>query len=137
MDKHDALAALAALAHENRLDIFRLLIEAGAEGRAAGEIGAALGLPPATLSFHLNQLRQAGLVDVHRAGRSLIYVASFASMAALIAYLTENCCGGRESCGLDPSFTPPLAPTDVVGTKGGASRRAALPVSKTRLAPRR
>lgn len=137
MDKHDALAALAALAHENRLDIFRLLIEAGAEGRAAGEIGAALGLPPATLSFHLNQLRQAGLVDVHRAGRSLIYVASFASMAALIAYLTENCCGGRESCGLDPSFTTPLAPTDEVETKGGASRRATLPVSKTRLAPRR
>jgi ArsR family transcriptional regulator, arsenate/arsenite/antimonite-responsive transcriptional repressor len=93
--------ALAALAQETRLAVFRLLVQAGPEGLAAGRIGAALGQPAATLSFHLGQLRQAGLVSYRRQGRSLIYVAEFAAMAGVIAYLTEKCCGGdAAACGL-------------------------------------
>lgn len=75
MEKIDALASLAALAQESRLDIFRLLVQAGTEGAPAGRIGESLGLPPATLSFHLNQLKSAGLVTFRREGRSLIYAA--------------------------------------------------------------
>jgi DNA-binding transcriptional ArsR family regulator len=98
MEKSDALAALAALSQESRLDIFRLLVRAGAAGVSAGRIGEQLGLPSATLSFHLNQLRQAGLVAFERQGRSLIYAAEYGSMNELLAYLTENCCQGTE-CG--------------------------------------
>jgi DNA-binding transcriptional ArsR family regulator len=94
MEKTAALAGLAALAQETRLDIFRLLVESGPGGQPAGEVGNRLGLPPATLSFHLKELRQAGLVTCRRAGRSLIYAADFAAMGGLVAYLTENCCGG-------------------------------------------
>jgi ArsR family transcriptional regulator len=96
MKKIDALAGLAGLAHETRLDIFRLLIEAGPAGMPAGEIGARLGLPPPTLSFHLKDLKSAGLIDCERDGRSLIYSADFGRMNALIAYLTENCCGRKD-----------------------------------------
>lgn len=94
MEKTDALAALAALAHGSRLDVFRLLVQAGPEGMAAGQIGERLGLPSATLSFHLTALRHAGLVNFRRDGRSLIYAAEYAAMNALLAYLTENCCRG-------------------------------------------
>jgi ArsR family transcriptional regulator, arsenate/arsenite/antimonite-responsive transcriptional repressor len=95
MEKMSVLAGLAALAQESRLDIFRLLVEAGAAGLPAGDIAARLALPGATLSFHLKELRQAGLVRCRRAGRSLIYAADFTAMGGLVAYLTENCCGGR------------------------------------------
>jgi DNA-binding transcriptional ArsR family regulator len=94
MEKTDAVAALAALAQDSRLDIFRLLVQAGPDGLPAGRIGERLGLPAATLSFHLNQLRQAGLVTFRRDGRSLIYSAEYAAMNDLLAYLTENCCQG-------------------------------------------
>lgn len=94
MKKMDAIAALGALAQDTRLDVFRLLVQAGAEGMAAGRIGERLGLPSATLSFHLNQLRHAGLVSFRRESRSLIYVAEYATMNRLLAYLTENCCRG-------------------------------------------
>jgi ArsR family transcriptional regulator len=97
MEKMDAIAALAALAQDTRLDIFRLLVQAGPGGIPAGQIGGLLGLPGATLSFHLNQLKQAGLITVRREGRSLIYVAEYPTMSALIGYLTENCCGGAVS----------------------------------------
>jgi DNA-binding transcriptional ArsR family regulator len=102
MEKPSAIAALAALAQESRLDIFRLLVQAGAEGLPAGRIGERLGgMPPATLSFHLNQLRQAGLVTFRREGRSLIYAAEYALMNDLLAYLTENCCrGDATGCGV-------------------------------------
>lgn len=99
MEKTDAIVALVALGHETRLDIFRLLMQAGPEGLAAGHIGERLGLPPATLSFHLNQLKHAGLATSRRESRSLIYSAAYPVMNALLAYLTENCCQGAAACG--------------------------------------
>ena len=101
MEKNSAIVALAALAQESRLDAFRLLVQAGAGGLPAGQIGERLGgMPSPTLSFHLNQLRQAGLVTFRREGRSLIYAAEYAAMNDLLAYLTENCCrGDAAGCG--------------------------------------
>jgi ArsR family transcriptional regulator len=101
MDKSDALAALAAISQESRLDMFRLLVQAGAQGLPAGQIGERLGLPSATLSFHLTQLKHAGLVNFRREGRSLIYTAKYAAMNALLGYLMENCCQGDPAgCGV-------------------------------------
>lgn len=97
MERSAAVTALAALAQETRLDLFRLLIEAGPEGLAAGRIGERLGLAAPTLSFHLSQLRHAGLVHYRREGRSLIYAASYDTMDALMTYLTANCCGGNNA----------------------------------------
>jgi ArsR family transcriptional regulator len=94
MEKTDAVAALAALAQDNRLDVFRLLVEAGPEGMPAGAVAIALDLAPNTLTFHFDRLRAAGLVTVRRDGRSMIYAGRFETMNALLAYLTENCCGG-------------------------------------------
>jgi DNA-binding transcriptional ArsR family regulator len=94
MEKMAAVAALAALAQDNRLDAYRLLVEAGPSGMPAGEVAAALDLPPNTLTFHFDRLRVAGLVTVRREGRSMIYAARFDTMNALIAYLTKNCCAG-------------------------------------------
>lgn len=94
MVSNDAVTALSALAQETRLAVFRLLVNAGMEGQTVGRIGEALGLPSATLSFHLKELKHAGLVAVRRDGRSLVYSANFAAMNALIDYLTRNCCQG-------------------------------------------
>lgn len=94
MEKQDALAALAALAHETRLDVFRLLVQAGPEGLYPGEVAEALDVPPATLSFHLKELRGAGLVHAEREGRQIRYAPDFRSTTALVGYLGENCCGG-------------------------------------------
>jgi ArsR family transcriptional regulator, arsenate/arsenite/antimonite-responsive transcriptional repressor len=99
MEKIDAVAALAALAQGSRLDVFRLLVQAGPEGMPAGEIAASLKLAPNTLTFHFDRLRSAGLVSVRRDGRSMIYAARFDTMNALLAFLTENCCqGAPEAC---------------------------------------
>jgi ArsR family transcriptional regulator len=99
MEKTDVLAALAALSQETRLDIFRLLVEAGPEGMPAGKIGEHLGLPSATLAFHLKELKNARLITFTREGRSLIYSAIYPAMNALLGYLTENCCqGSPASC---------------------------------------
>src|SRR5438552_10768454 len=95
MEKIDAVAALAALAQDNRLDVFRLLVQAGPSGMAAGDIAEALDLAPNTLTFHFDKLRAAGLISVQRDGRSMIYAARFETMNNLLGYLTENCCGGR------------------------------------------
>src|SRR5262249_2685103 len=95
MKKSAVIAALGALAQDTRLDIFRLLVQKGPEGLPAGEIGARLGQPSPTMSFHLNQLRFAGLVTSRRESRSIIYSANFKAMNDLVSYLTENCCGGR------------------------------------------
>jgi ArsR family transcriptional regulator, arsenate/arsenite/antimonite-responsive transcriptional repressor len=103
MKKADVLAALAALAQENRLDVFRLLVEAGPEGMPAGSVASALKLAPNTLTFHFDRLREAGLVTVRRDGRSMIYAARFDRMTALLGYLTENCCqGSAEQCAPAP-----------------------------------
>ncbi len=104
MERSEAIAALAALAQDLRLDIFRLLVQAGPDGLAAGQIGERLGLPSPTLSFHLNQLKQAGLVTFRRESRSLIYTAAYPTMNALLGYLTENCCQGDvAACGIGDS----------------------------------
>jgi ArsR family transcriptional regulator, arsenate/arsenite/antimonite-responsive transcriptional repressor len=94
MEKLDAVTALAALAQDNRLDVFRLLVQAGPAGLPAGAVAAALGLSPNTLTFHFDRLRMAGLVTVRREGRSMIYAAQFDRMTALVSFLTENCCAG-------------------------------------------
>ena len=106
MKKLTVVAALGALAQETRLDIFRLLVQRGPEGMPAGEISQRLGQPSPTLSFHLNQLRFAGLVTSRRESRSIIYSANFKAMSELLGYLTENCCGGRpELCAPDAAST--------------------------------
>ena len=108
MEKSGAIAALAALAQETRLDIFRLLVQVGPAGLPAGQIGERLGLPPATLSFHLNQLKQAGLTTFRRDGRSLIYAAAYSAMNDLLGFLTENCCQGDPAvCGIGPTICRP------------------------------
>ena len=96
-----AVDALAALAQESRLKIYRLLVEAGPEGLAAGRIGEELDLPAATLSFHLAHLARTGLVKSRQEGRFIFYSADFQNMNQLVGYLTENCCGGR-SCAQPP-----------------------------------
>src|ERR1700722_4704253 len=97
MKQDHAVAALAALAQENRLAIFRLLVEAGPEGLPAGHVSEQLDLAPSALPFPFDRLRAAGLVTVRRDGRSMIYAAQYGAMNALLAYLTENCCqGSRE-----------------------------------------
>ena len=99
MKKPDAVAALAALAQDNRLDVYRLLVQAGPEGMPAGRVAEELDLAPNTLTFHFDRLRDAGLVTVRREGRSMIYAARYDTMNALLAYLTENCCqGAQEAC---------------------------------------
>lgn len=94
METTQAIDALGALAHASRLSIFRLLVEAGPEGFAAGAIGEKLDVPPATLSFHLAHLVRAGLAQSRQQGRFVIYSADYDSMRGLVAYLTENCCTG-------------------------------------------
>jgi DNA-binding transcriptional ArsR family regulator len=94
MENKAAVKALAALAQETRLSIFRLLIQAGPEGVAAGMIGERLEVPPATLSFHLKELAYAGLVSSRQEGRFIYYSADYEQMAALMTYLTQNCCRG-------------------------------------------
>lgn len=109
MEKIDAVAALSALAQDNRLDVYRLLVQAGPEGMAAGEVATALAIAPNTLTFHFDRLRHAGLVSVARQGRSLIYAARYEAMNNLLDYLTENCCGGQPGlCG--PKSCKPAKP---------------------------
>jgi len=114
METTNAVAALAALAQENRLEIFRLLVQAGPQGMAAGQVADKLGLAPNTLTFHFDRLRFAGLVTVRREGRSMIYAARFDAMNGLVSFLTENCCQGAQEC----------APVAVCKPKGVASHEA-------------
>lgn len=104
MKADDAVAALGAVAHEHRLTIYRMLVKHGPQGLPAGEIATRLDLPPSSLTFHLQQLLRAGLVTQRRLGRQIIYAADYAAMNGLVAYLTENCCGGA-------SCAPACAPT--------------------------
>ena len=120
MHKSDALAALAALAQENRLDVFRLLVQAGPQGLSAGRLARELDLAPNALTFHFDRLRDAGLVTVRREGRSMIYAAQFAAMNALLAYLTENCCQGSPETCAPQSCVP-------AGGKPARGKRAKVP----------
>jgi DNA-binding transcriptional ArsR family regulator len=117
MEKSNAVAALAALAQDNRLDVYRLLVQAGPDGLPAGQVAAKLGLAPNTLTFHFDRLRAAGLVTVRRDGRSMIYAAQYDTMNGLLGYLTDNCCKGA------PDTCAPAA------CKPARSRRAKVPVS--------
>lgn len=115
MKKSDALTALGALAQENRLDIFRLLVRAGRDGMPAGSIAHTLKLAANTLTFHLDRLREAQLATVRREGRSMIYAARYDTMNDLLAFLTENCCQGNpEQC---------LGVEDVKPARGSARRK--------------
>lgn len=98
MDQKHAVTALAALAQETRLDLFRLLVTVGPEGLPAGVIAERLGIAPSSLSFHLQQLVHAELITQRRLGRQLIYSAEYGAMNDLLSYLTENCCGRGASC---------------------------------------
>lgn len=103
MEENDILKALAALAQANRLRLFRALVVAGQDGLTPGALAASLGMPAATLSFHLRELLHAGLVSQERQGRHLIYRAAYARMNAVLAYLTDNCCQG-EPCLADAAM---------------------------------
>jgi ArsR family transcriptional regulator len=111
MTPKDAVGALAALAHEHRLSLYRLLVEAGPEGLNAGTIAQRLGLPPSSLTFHLQHLHRAELITQQRNSRQLIYAADFAVMNDLVGYLTENCCAGSAAC--ESSCPPAQAPRKV------------------------
>jgi DNA-binding transcriptional ArsR family regulator len=103
MEMTQAIDRLGALAHEHRLAVFRLLVRAGRDGLSAGNLAAALGLPPSSLSFHLAQLQGAGLVSATRAGRRVIYRLDSLAMRELLGFLTEDCCQGR------PELCPELS----------------------------
>ena len=107
METKTAVASLAALAQETRLAIYRLLVERGPTGVSAGEIGAELGIAPATLSFHLKELSHAGLIASRQEGRFIFYSANFGQMNALVGFLTENCCAADGmSCAPGVACTP-------------------------------
>ena len=103
METKNAVAALAALAQESRLAVFRLLVQAGPEGLPAGKVSEALAIPPSSLSFHLKELTHAGMVSSRQEGRFVIYQANYDAATALIAFLTENCCQGSGA----PCMPPP------------------------------
>jgi ArsR family transcriptional regulator len=107
VDNANIIAALAALAHEHRLTAYRILVEAGPDGLPAGMIADRLGVPPSSLTFHLQQLLHAGLVSQRRLSRQIIYAMVPAAMNGLVAFLTENCCGGAACV---PACQPECAP---------------------------
>jgi DNA-binding transcriptional ArsR family regulator len=118
METREAALALSALAQDNRLEIFRLLVQAGPQGLAAGQVAARLGLAPNTLTFHFDRLRFAELVSVRRDGRSMIYAARYEIMNGLVAFLTENCCQGA------PASCSPVALCEPKGVCDEAVSRA-------------
>jgi ArsR family transcriptional regulator, arsenate/arsenite/antimonite-responsive transcriptional repressor len=107
MDTKHVLAAMAALAQESRLAIFRLLVQAGPSGISPGKISEQLGIPASSLSFHLKELTHAELITPKQDGRYVIYAANFATMNGLIGFLTENCCGGQSCTPCAPAGEAP------------------------------
>jgi DNA-binding transcriptional ArsR family regulator len=107
MKAPEAIAALGALAQDTRLALFRLLVQRGPDGLPAGVVAERLGVPPSSLTFHLQQLLHAGLVTQRRVGRQIFYAAEYGAMTALMAYLTENCCGRDDACA--PAVCNPAA----------------------------
>lgn len=120
MKTAEVLAGLGSLAQETRLAVYRLLVKRGPDGLSAGAIAEALEVPASSLSFHLQQLVHAGLITQERRSRQLIYSANYERMNALVAYLTENCCGGA-SCA-------PLC--DIPARGEGESREASAPARR-------
>ena len=118
MQADEVIGALGALAHETRLAVYRMLVEKGPDGLAAGRIAEALGLPPSSLTFHLQQLSHAGLITQRRVSRQLFYATDFAVMNEVVAYLTENCCGTGAACA--PTCCP-----EATGAAAPAARRTA------------
>lgn len=106
MDTKTAVTHLSAIAQEARLEIFRLLVQAGSEGVPAGVIGDKLKIPPSTLSFHLKELSHAGLISSRQVSRFIYYSANYDAMNELLAYLTENCCAGQAVCCPDSKCEP-------------------------------
>jgi ArsR family transcriptional regulator len=130
MEMKQVLAALAALAQETRLSLFRLLVQAGPRGVSVGEIGASVACAPATLSFHLKEMVHAGLIEARQQGRFIFYSANYARMNELLSYLTENCCAG-DGADCAPACTTECAPTRP------AKPAKAKPTSRPRLTKRR
>lgn len=106
MDKKTAVTQLCSIAQEARLDVFRLLVQAGSNGLAAGVISEKLGIPGSTLSFHLKELSHAGMVTARQESRFIYYSANYEAMNQLLAYLTEHCCAGQTSCCTEVACTP-------------------------------
>ncbi len=123
MESSTAVRALAALAQETRLSVFRLLVEQGPSGLAAGEIAARLGIAPATLSFHLKELSHAALVSTCQDGRYVFYAADFSTMNGLLAFLTENCCVADGGSCAAPTCAPRPAPKATPTTRARKLRR--------------
>lgn len=98
METKSAVLLLSSIAQEARLEVFRLLVQAGPQGLPAGEIGESLGIPASTLSFHLKDLSHAGLINSKQVSRFIYYTANYEVMSGLLAYLTENCCAGVSDC---------------------------------------
>jgi ArsR family transcriptional regulator, arsenate/arsenite/antimonite-responsive transcriptional repressor len=120
MEAMHAVSAMSALAQQSRLAIFRALVQAGPAGLPAGTIGERLGIPWATLSFHLKELKHAGLARCRRESRSIVYSADYAAMAELIAYLTENCCRESQAPCCAPEQNP--SPRRIANEKASRSR---------------
>ncbi|MEW6166212.1 MAG: metalloregulator ArsR/SmtB family transcription factor [Pseudomonadota bacterium] len=112
MKSETAVLRLSALAQSSRLALFRLLVRRGPDGLCVGDIAAKLKLAPATLSFHLKELTRAGLLQARQDGRFIFYTANYKAMNELLAYLTENCCGG-EPCGIESAIAPTARSCDV------------------------
>jgi len=111
MDAKQVIAALGALAHDTRLQVFRMLVQRGPDGLSAGTIAGELDIPPSSLTFHLQQLAHAGLVTQRRVSRQIIYATDFVAMNQVMGYLTENCCGDAEAC------APTCRPATVTNSK--------------------
>ena len=122
MDALTAVEALAALAQESRLKVFRLLVQRGPEGLAAGAISARVAIPPTTLSFHLTHLTHAGLVTARRNGRSIVYAADYRGMQDLMTFLTANCCQAAGCADTEAQHARPSRPRRAPRTAGRVRR---------------
>ena len=124
MQSNEALTALAALAQDTRLAVFRLLVRESPEGLPAGRVAAEVGVAPATLSFHLAQLERAGLLSARRKSRQIYYAAHPEGIRGMLSFLTEDCCGGRpELCGGPRAVAAPGKPAPRPGGRASARKR--------------